>query len=51
GTVTWVPPQGAQSSTPPGIAISLLDDKTNRNAKSEKLRGTRVKSGNPTYTM
>ena len=51
GKVTWITPQGAQSSNPPGIGISFLDDKTNLNAKIEKLLGTMLNSGNPTYTM
>jgi type IV pilus assembly protein PilZ len=29
GKVTWITPQGAQSSNPPGIGISFIDDKTN----------------------
>jgi type IV pilus assembly protein PilZ len=51
GKVSWITPQGAQSSNPPGIGISFLDSKTNLNAKIEKLLGTMLNSGNPTYTM
>ena len=51
GKVTWITPQGAPSSNPPGIGISFIDDKTNLNTKIEKLLGTMLNSGNPTYTM
>lgn len=51
GKVVWITPQGAQSSNPPGIGITFIDDKTNLNAKIEKLLGTMLSSGNLTYTM
>lgn len=51
GKVVWITPQGAQSSKPPGIGISFIDDKTNLNIKIEKLLGTMLNSGNPTHTM
>ncbi|GAP75750.1 MULTISPECIES: PilZ domain-containing protein [Pseudoalteromonas] len=51
GKVVWVTPIGAQSSNPPGIGIGFIDDKTHVRDKIEKMLGTMLNSGNPTYTM
>lgn len=51
GKVVWVTPIGAQSSNPPGVGISFIDDKGHLREKIEKLLGTMLNSGNPTFTM
>jgi Tfp pilus assembly protein PilZ len=49
--VVWLSPQDNQSSTPGGIGISFVDDKLQLQSCIEKLLGSMLNSGEPTFTM
>lgn len=51
GKVVWLTPNGTQSSTPPGIGIGFIDDKSNLRDQIEKVLGSMLNTGEPTYTM
>ncbi|MDP2713581.1 PilZ domain-containing protein [Rheinheimera sp.] len=51
GKVAWITPHGSQSSSPAGIGITFIDDKSQLGAKIEKLLGGMLNSPDPTYTI
>ncbi len=51
GKVVWITPQGAQSSNPAGVGIGFAEEKVPLRDKVEKMLGTMLNSGYPTYTM
>ena len=48
--VSWLTPQGAQNSNPPGVGVAFVDAPA-LNDKINKLLGATLHSDKPTYTM
>lgn len=51
GKVAWITPHGSQSSSPAGVGITFIDDKSQLGAKIEKLLGGMLNAPDPTYTI
>ena len=51
GKVAWVTPHGSQSSSPAGVGISFIDDKSQLGEQIEKLLGGMLNGADPTHTI